>query len=206
MAKQHGVVVVSDEIYGELGFYGQSPMPFSQVEGAEDNSLVCTSLGKSFNFVGTSHANVIIPSLELRKRFTAQRDMEYYGSLSPFMYTALLAAYSPEGKAWLDGLVDYVTENVRLVQDFFRSQMPRVKVAEHQACCLVWVNWRELGLTEAELHRFLVDEAAIAVGHGERYGEGGEGFTRWAIGTPRAGLKAALDRLYAAAVQRGFAE
>lgn len=206
LAKQNNVVIVSDEIYGELGFYGNTTVPIADIPGAADISLVCTSLGKSFNFVGTSHANTIIPSPELRDRFIAERDMQWDGSLSPFMYTSVMAAYSPEGKAWLDAMVLYVTENVRLLTDFFTTRMPRVRVADHQACCLVWVDWNGLGLTQQELREFLEEDAAIAVGYGERYGEGGEGFTRLAIGTPRAGVCAALDRLYEAARRRNFAD
>ena len=51
--------------------------------------------------------NVIIPDAAIRKAYRTQRDADHYGSLSPFMRAAVLAAYTDEGKAWIDELMDF---------------------------------------------------------------------------------------------------
>lgn len=94
-------------------------VPYAAVPNALDHCIICTSLGKAFNFTGTSHSNVIIPDAAIRKAYRTQRDADHYGSLSPFMRAAVLAAYTDEGKAWIDELMDFVHENESLVRDCF---------------------------------------------------------------------------------------
>lgn len=108
-------------------------VPYAAVPNALDHCIICTSLGKAFNFTGTSHSNVIIPDAAIRKAYRTQRDADHYGSLSPFMRAAVLAAYTDEGKAWIDELMDFVHENESLVRDCFARCMPAVKLLRHRA-------------------------------------------------------------------------
>ena len=199
LAKKHNVIVIADEIFAELAFDDNHVYPLASIEGAHENCITCTSLGKSFNFVGTSHANVIIPSEKLRDRFITQRDRDGYAGLCPFMYSALVAAYSSEGKEWIDEMIKYVSRNINFLNDYFMNNLPFLKVAKHEAGCLVWVDCRDMQLNYAELKNFIENKAAIDVTYGEEYGEGGSGFIRVAVGTPYAGLLQSLDRLYLAA-------
>ena len=204
LAKANDVLVISDEIFAELTFTQKKCIPYAKIDYAMDNCIICTSIGKTFNFVGTNHANIIIPNEELRSTFIKQRDKNYYGSMSPFMYKSVVAAYTEDGKHWVDELLEYVAENVRLFSSFIEKNMPDVKVAEHEAGCLIWVDWNGLRLNDTELKKFLKEEALLDVAYGEGYGEEWRGFTRIAIGVPHEDLKNALDRLYIAGKNRGF--
>lgn len=204
IAQKHGVIIVADEIYSELTMGDAYVHPLSTIPSAFDNCLVCTSIGKTFNFVGTKHANIIIPNPVLREKFLKQTQIENTSSLSPFMYTAVRAAYSERGEAWVDELVQYGQENVRLFRDYFVEHFPMLTVCDHDAGLLVWVDWHEWGMTESQLMEFLNNDCAIAVNRGSIYGAAGEGFTRVAIGTPRAGLMEALERLRNGAYRRGL--
>ncbi len=82
-------------------------VPYGTLSDAEHNCIVCTSLGKSFNFTGTSHANIIIPDDAIRGAYITQRNSDHYGSLSPFMRAALLGGYTKEGKEWIDALMEF---------------------------------------------------------------------------------------------------
>lgn len=61
LAAKYHVLVVVDEIYAEHVWEEGLMVPYGALSDAEHNCIVCTSLGKSFNFTGTSHANIIIP-------------------------------------------------------------------------------------------------------------------------------------------------
>lgn len=204
MAQRHGVLIVADEIYSELAMDGSYVHPLSTIPAAFDNCLVCTSIGKTFNFVGTKHANIVIPNSALREKFLKQTQMENTSSLSPFMYTAVIAAYSERGESWVDELVEYGQENVRMFREYFAEHFPMLTVCDHDAGLLVWVDWHEWGMPEARLMEFLNNDCAFAVNAGSIYGEAGEGFTRIAIGTPRSGLTEALERLRTGAQKCGF--
>jgi Bifunctional PLP-dependent enzyme with beta-cystathionase and maltose regulon repressor activities len=204
LAKKYNVLVVADEIFAEHAFYGNKVMPYSLIPGARDNCIVCTSIGKAFNFTGASHSNIIIPNKYIRTSYTLQRDSDHYGSLSPFMYNAVLAAYSREGKEWIDALIEFVSGNIIITKKFFAEHFPHVTMCRHSAGTLLWADFRGLGLCEDELHDFLKDEAGIIADRGSQYGPDGTGFCRLQLGIPRLELNAALDRLLNAGLKRGL--
>lgn len=204
MADKHGVLVFSDEIFGEVTFPGHTAIPYSMVAGARDNCVVSTSLGKTFNFTGFSHANMIIPDEQIRQKFKMQRDIDHYGSIDPFVYTALCAAYH-SGAEWVDAMIQYVHQNVCLIQNFFREHLPQVCLAEPEGTFVVWIDWRALGLDDDALNDFLLNEAYLDLDPGNQYGSEGVGFSRMNAATPRVEIEKSLDRLLSAAQNRGFA-
>jgi cystathionine beta-lyase len=204
MARRYGVLVFSDEIFGEVAFPGFEVSPYSTIDGAAQNCIVSTSLGKAFNFTGFSHANMIIPDEGLRKAFRHQRDVDHYGSIDPFVYAAVSAAYR-EGDEWLEAMVAYVHQNAQLIQSFFQKHLPQVLVSEPQGTFVVWIDWRSLGLDEAGLDDFLVKEAFFHLDQGSEYGPEGAGFTRMNIASPRMEIQKSLERLLRAAQTRGYA-
>jgi cystathionine beta-lyase len=201
LAEKHGVLVFCDEIFAEH-VCGGTLVPYAEVGG--DNCIIATSLGKAFNFTGSSHANVIIPGKLVREKYIEQRNYDHYGSIDPFIYTATLAAYTPGGKDWIDALLSYSGENIRLLSDFFAEYLPRVRPCRHRAGTLVWVYFNGLGLGESALWDFFENEAAFTGDRGSIYGLGGGGFVRFQMGTPRSILLKALDRFRAAAEKRGW--
>lgn len=202
LAKQYGVIVVADEIFAEHVILPEGITPYATVENAFDHCVICTSLGKAFNFTGTSHANIIIPNETLRARYTTQRDSDHYGSLSPFMRTALLAAYTPDGKAWIDALMDFNKGNEQIVREFFKKNFPQVTIFRHSAGTLLWADFRAVG-TEEEVFE-LFRSAGVEPDMGSKYGEPGRGYMRMQIGMPRHELMSALDRIRAAAAKKGL--
>lgn len=203
LARRYHVVVFSDEIFAEHTYIGPIP-PYGQL--CPDTAVVLTSLGKAFNFTGFSHGNAIIPNEELRAAFVAQRDIDHFGSIDPFIYAAQVAAYTEEGKAWLRALLDYAGENGRLLRAFMAEHFPDVTCCRQRGGTLIWLDLHSLGMEEDELHAFLEKEARFQSDWGSIYGTGGDQFTRIELGTPRANLTAALDRLLAAAQARGLAK
>lgn len=194
LAAKYHVIVVVDEIFAEHVWEEGLMVPYGALEEGRENCIICTSLGKAFNFTGTSHSNIIIPNRAIREAYITQRDSDHYGSLSPFMRAALLGAYSKEGKAWIDALMEFSRENEALVRIFFAKNFPQVKVYRHRAGTLLWVDCRGLGMTEAEVAAWF-ERAGVEPDLGSKYGEAGTGFLRLQIGMPRHELQGALERL-----------
>lgn len=194
LARRYGVLVIADEIFAEHVFQGVEMTPYASLAPARDNCIICTSIGKAFNFTGTSHANIIIPDRTLRKRYTVQRDEDHYGSLSPFMYTAVMAAYTPDGKAWIDALLEHVKVRKERVQDFLSENLPEAAVCRHRAGTLLWLDFRKITPDEDSLHRRL-KEAGVIMDRGSKYGVQGELFARMQIGMPDSELSGALARM-----------
>ena len=89
----------------------------------------------------------------------------------------------------------YVIENVNFVDEYLKKNIPQIKVYRPQASFLVWLDCRELKLTQPELVQLFEDKAGLALNDGTMFGKEGEGFMRLNIGCPRSILNKALESL-----------
>lgn len=195
LANQYKVAVFSDEIFADVTFGSHKVVPYCEIEGAEQHSMVCTSLGKGFNFTGVNHANVLIKDLILREKYVKQKYTDHFGSIEPFSYAAVTAAYSEEGYEWLQSMNEYVEGNNRMVVSFLATHFPKIVISPVEGTFVLWIDVRSFGLEEQQLLEFFEREAYLQVDPGSEYGPGGEGFIRLNIATPRKELQDTLDRL-----------
>ena len=91
--------------------------------------------------------------------------------------------------------MEYVRENIRVLEAFFSEYRPDVRVFRYDVAYLVWVDWRSLGLSDEELEDLLFNDALMCVDMGYKYGPEGKGFTRIHLGTSRKNVKEAVERL-----------
>ena len=56
-----------------------------------------------------------------------------------------------EGEAWLEALLLYIKENVDAATDFFKNNLPKVKVMEPEGTYLIWLDFSAYHLTDEEL-------------------------------------------------------
>ena len=92
-------------------------------------------------------------------------------------------------------MLTYIEDNIRLVEDFCRDNLPGIKPLRPQASFLVWLDCRPLGLNHAQLNDLFINRARLALNDGEMFGPGGEGFMRLNVATPRVVLREALERI-----------
>ncbi len=195
MAKKHGVIVVSDEIHGDLMLWGQKHQPF--VESCPEAAEVGIWLGapsKTFNIPGFASSWIMIRNEALRIPFYSWLDANEFSDPT---FTAVLAAETAYryGGEWLDALIPYIQDNIIAVEEFMASRLPQVKVHRPQASFLVWLDMRELGLTQQQVMDALVNKAHLALNNGTMFGEDGDGFVRLNVATPRRCLVEALEAM-----------
>lgn len=190
-ARRHGVLVFSDEIFADIAFHGAQVFPYAAAADETDLALSCTSLGKTFSLTGVNHANVLIRNPELRERFLRQRNADHYGSIDPFLYAALTAAYSPEGRQWLEELKAYVWQNYELFRDFLRERLPGAVVTEPEGTYVVWADFSGTGLSGEALRRLLCQEGLFVGDEGGDY-YGADTCFRYCLAVPRGELKRSL--------------
>ena len=193
-AKRHELSLVSDEIHHDLVFAGQQHLPMACVDAdIADRLVMMTATTKTFNIAGAHTGNVIISDPDLRARFT-KRMMGLGISPNAFGLHMATAAYSPEGAAWVDDVVRYIDGNRKLLDETVNA-IPGVRSMPLEATYLAWVDFRDTGMDQAELTRRIQTEARIAVNHGETFGQGGAGFMRFNLATPKARVEEACARL-----------
>ena len=196
-ARRHDLVLISDEVHHDLVMPGHRHIVMANAApGIQDRLVMMSATTKTFNLAGGHTGNVIIADETLRKRF-AKTLLGLGISANSFGMEMARAAYSREGAEWVDALCAYLDGNRRLFEEGARA-IPGVKVTPLQATYLEWVDFRGLGMDEAEVLRRIEGEARIAVNHGATFGEGGAGFQRFNIATPRSRVAEAVERLQAA--------
>lgn len=195
-AKRHELILVSDEIHHDLTMPGHTHIPMAHIDGITDRLVTMTATTKTFNIAGSHSGNVIIEDPDLRARFGAR--MAALGispnSFGLFMATA---AYSPEGAAWVDDLRAYLDGN-RKVFDAGLNAIPGIKSMDLQSTYLAWVDFADTGMSAAEFTKRVQSDAKIAANHGPTFGQGGDTFLRFNLGTSRAEVEKAVARLQAA--------
>ncbi|MEP3636623.1 MAG: MalY/PatB family protein [Paracoccaceae bacterium] len=191
--KRHDLILVSDEIHHDLVMPGNTHIPMTKIDGVEDRLVMMTATTKTFNIAGSHSGNVIIADEALRSRFAGR--MAALG-LSPNSFGLFMAtaAYSPEGAAWVDELVQYLDGNRKLF-DAGVNAIPGLRSMKLDATYLSWVDFDGTGMTREEFTQRVEKDAQIAVNHGPTFGKGGDSFLRFNIATPRARIQEAVERL-----------
>lgn len=194
ICNRHGVIVVADEMHGDLVFPGHKFIPFASL-GAEyaENSITCLSPAKTFNIASCCSSFTIISDAEKRKAFQAENSRLTVNKNNAFANVAMEAAYT-HGKPWLDQLLSYLQDNVDLVRSGLKG-IAGVDLIEPEGTFLIWLDFRKLGLGADDLTQFLRKKAFWAVTRGQSFGEQGIGFARLNIGCTHARLEAALAQL-----------
>ena len=194
ICKEHGVIVVSDEIHNELTYQGRRYVPYGTVSQM-DNAIICTSPSKSFNTAGLQIANIICAQAEWRERIDRAININEVCDVNPFGVAALQAAYN-ESEAWLDQLCDYLWQNYEALLDFFAKELPQLRVTPLEGTYLAWVDISQTALKSDTLTALLMQKALVQVNSGTMYGaEAGEGFIRINMACPRSKLMEALHRM-----------
>ena len=191
---KHGVFVVSDEIHADFVFERKHTV-FSEVKEAyRDISMICTSPSKTFNIAGLQISNIFISNPEKATAFRRQVAAAGYSQVGLPGLVACEAAYR-HGDEWLEGVLAYIKTNAEFTRAYLQEHLPRVKMTKLEGTYLVWLDFRNYGLTDKELDEKILNQAGLWLDSGAVFGKCGDGFQRINIACPRKTLHQALDRL-----------
>ena len=150
---------------------------------------------KSFNIAGLLSSFTIIPNAKIRETYNGFLEKSELNHPHIFATIATAAALSREGEEYLEQLVDYITDNVKYLENFIAENIPQLKIISPQASYLVFIDFRSLGLSPEELSHFLIHKAGLGLIEGSTFGPEGKGFARMNVGCPRSVLAKALGQL-----------
>ena len=196
ICRMQNVIVIADEIHHDLLVEADKFTSVLSVQDGfyRDNVIMLDSPSKTFNMAALQNSHVVIPNPQLRERYDAYVDQLHASKGSLLGQVAAQAAYE-DGADWLDGLLNTVRENYATVKDELADY--RVKVGELEGTYLLWIDMRPT-VDPANLERFMIRQAQIAVDFGKWFGASGDGFIRMNLATTPANVKQAMKQLTAA--------
>lgn len=206
ICKEFHTVLVSDEVHSGIMYDGNKHFcVLGLPEELRENVVLITGPSKSYNVMGLTHGLLIIPSVDLRTKYTESMDgYDMNFATNIFGMAATEAAYSSESDEWIDGLNSYMQGNLDYLCTYMKENIPAIKVIRPNSSYLVWLDCRQLKLAPEELKDLFLNQAKVGLTWGEGYGSAGAGYERINIGCPRATLAEALDRIQKALHKRNL--
>ncbi len=177
-AKEHDILILHDLAYADLTFDGYKAPSILQVPGAKEVAVEFYTLSKSYSMPGwrvgfaVGNSRMIHALARLKSYFD-------YGMFQPIQIAAIIALRSD------DSVVKGIVETYRSRRDVLVRGLKQVgwEVKKPKATMFVWARipepYREMG--SLEFSKLLLREAKVAVSPGIGFGEGGEGYVRFAL-------------------------
>lgn len=194
ICRKHHVIVVSDEIHGDFAFKGKHHVFADLKKEYGEFAVTCTAPSKTFNLAGLQLSNIFISNPDLRKAFCRQLHIMTYSEINVMGLVACEAAYK-DGDEWYQAMLKYVEGNIAFTKEYVEKNIPGVTMAEHEGTYLVWLDFRQLGMSREELEDVIVHKARLWLNDGAIFGESGAGFQRVNVACPRKVLEEALERM-----------
>ena len=192
---ENSIMIISDEIHSDLIFGEHKHIPIASIsKEIAQNCMVLMAPSKTFNVAGLASSIVIIPNKLNFVRYERALGVGHLGMGNIFGSVALEAAYT-HGDDWLEQMLDYLWENYLFLKEFFKTNLPKVKVMKPEATFLIWLDFTEYGMKNRELLNFVSEKAKVGLNDGGKFGTGGDGWLRLNVGCQRTVLEEALERL-----------
>lgn len=191
ICEKHNVLIVADEIHGDLVRRNQTFIPIAKAVDNVDHIITFTAINKTFNVAGLHCTNVIISNPELRITMNKVMGMHLP---SPFTVSALIAVYT-EGEDWLEQLKEYIDGTMDWVVNYLAEKIPKVRVIIPEGTYIMWMDFSGYGLTPEEVHERIYNKANVILEDGKMFGEEGLPFQRICIPSPRPLIKEAFERI-----------
>lgn len=194
---RHDVRIISDEIHCDLIRRGQTHLPLVKLFPEYEKQIIsCVAPSKTFNLAGLQVASVILADAELQRRWKSLVfDRTGLNMPNPFAIVASEAAYN-QGEPWLEQLLDYLDENIRLVDQFIKQQLPEIGFVAPEGSYLLWLDVRKVWSGSVrELVKKLAIENKVLVQGGEMFGGESKGRIRINVACPRPLLQHLLQQL-----------
>lgn len=195
LCKRYHVVVLSDEIHCDLTEPGYDYVPYASAsQTCRDNSVICISASKAFNFAGLQTAAVAAASEELREKMKRGLNSDEVAEPNTFATGAVIAAFT-KGQEWLEELRAYISGNRQLVKSFLEQELPQIRLVESRATYLLWVDCRTITEDTGQLCTCLRQETGLYLTAGGQYRGDGRYFIRINIACPKSQVQKALTLL-----------
>lgn len=188
--KDTDILVLSDEIYGELRYDGETHVPFSKIDGMYERTVVVNGFSKAFAMTGWRLGYALGPA-KLMKLMTKVHQYGIMSSPTTSQYAAIEALRSCDDD--VKNMCSEYNYRRRTIVDGFRKM--GLDCFEPYGAFYVFPCIKKTGMTSEEFCNRLLEEEKVAVVPGTAFGECGEGFVRCSYAYSIEKIEEALKRI-----------
>ncbi len=184
------IMVLSDEIYGELRYDEEGHTPFSAIDGMRERTVVVNGFSKAFAMTGWRLGYALGPAPIIQ----AMTKLHQYGIMSSpttSQFAAIEALRSCDRD--VENMRREYNYRRRYIVDGFRAM--GLSCFEPLGAFYVFPCIKSLGMTSEEFANKLLEEEKVAVVPGNAFGASGEGFIRCSYAYSIDSIEEALTRI-----------
>ena len=187
--QKHDLIVISDEIYGELT-YGVKHCSIAGLPGMGERTVIINGFSKSFAMTGW-RLGYALGNHEMIEQMVKIHQFAVMCAPTISQYAAI------EAMEQGDGDIEAMRESYDQRRKFLYHELQGLGLPcfEPQGAFYMFPNIRELGLSSGEFALKLLKEEKVAVVPGDSFGECGEGFVRISYAASLQNLKEAVNRI-----------
>jgi aminotransferase len=184
------IMVLSDEIYGELRYGDEKHTPFSAIEGMRERTVVVNGFSKTFAMTGWRLGYALGPA-PIIKLMTKVHQYGIMSAPTTAQYAAIEALKSCDDD--VEEMRCEYNYRRRYIVDGFRAM--GLSCFEPLGAFYVFPCIKSTGMTSEEFCQNLLQEEKVAVVPGNAFGESGEGFIRCSYAYSIENIQEALKRI-----------
>lgn len=179
LAKQYGLMVVSDLAYADVAFDGYKTPSFLAAPGAIDVGVEFTTMSKGYNMAGW-RVGFCAGNAEMLRALSTIKGYYDYGMFRPIQIAAIMALRHT------DAAVEAQAAEYQRRRDVLCSGLKRLgwPIRRPKATMFVWAKipdpWADR-MTSFDFAMKLLKEGDVAVSPGAGFGPAGEGYVRMAL-------------------------
>lgn len=195
LCKNYHVVLLSDEIHGDLIRKGPDYTPAFSIDGeAKENVISLVSPSKTFNVAALHAATAIVPDENLRNIVNRGLNSDEVAEPNLLAIPATIAAYE-EGHEWLSQLKVQLNKNFDFTTKYIKENIPQISVVAGTATYLMWLDVHQITDDSAELAECIKNTTGLIVSAGSVYRGNGHDFLRINLACPEEMVKDGMQRL-----------
>ena len=189
-AQEHDLIVISDEIYGDLTYGGERHVCFAGLPGMKDRTILLNGFSKAYAMtgwrIGYAMSNPAIIS--------AMTKIHQYTMLCAPI-TAQIAAVEAlrHGEKYMKKMVSEYDKRRRLIYDGLTNA--GLKCFEPNGSFYIFPDITSTGLTSEEFAEQLLMKEHVALVPGTAFGQCGEGYVRCSYATSVTKISEAIARI-----------
>jgi len=184
------IVVISDEIYSELTFGGESHTSFASIDGMKERTVTVNGFSKAYSMTGWRMGYACGPE-EILDQITKIHQFAIMCAPTTSQYAAIEALKN--GDEDITAMVEEYDMRRRIIVDGFNSI--GLTCREPLGAFYAFPSIKSTGMTSEEFCEKLLYAKKIAIVPGTAFGRGGEGFVRASYCYSVDHIKTAIERI-----------